>query len=73
MAGRRKKACDFCEDDNFSDYVEHRNGYCIWYEFYPFNGLLSFNAQANDEDGELIEDYINIQVNFCPVCGRRLD
>ena len=28
--------------------------------------------QANDENGELIEDYIDIPMNFCPNCGRDL-
>lgn len=73
MAGRRKKPCEFCMENNFSDYVDHRNGYCIWYEFYPENGNLSFIAQANDEEGQLIEDYITIQANYCPVCGRKLE
>lgn len=69
---RRKKPCEFCEDNVYSDYTEHRNGYCLWYEFYPFNGLLAVIAQANDEEGELIEDAINFNVNYCTVCGRDL-
>ena len=72
MAGRRRKPCEFCEEEQYGDYVEGRNGYCAWYEFYPFNGLLAFIAQANDEGGELIEGHVDISVNYCPVCGRRL-
>lgn len=70
---RRKKPCDFCQEDWTSDYVEHRNGYCIWAEIYPFNNVIAFNAQANNEDGELIEDYISIRMDYCPQCGRKLD
>ena len=69
---RKRTPCAFCQDDMYSEYVEHHNGYCIWYEAYPFNNLLAFIAQANDENGEMIEDSIQIQMNFCPVCGRDL-
>lgn len=69
---RRKKPCEWCEDDVYGDYIEHRNGYCLWYEVYPFNNLLAVIAQANDEDGELIEDSVQIPMNFCPNCGRDL-
>jgi len=72
MARRRLKPCDFCAETTFSDYKEHRNGYCLWYESYPFNNLFSVICQANDEEGEVIEDSINIEMNFCPVCGRDL-
>ena len=68
----RKTPCDFCEDTSTSEYIEHRNGYCLWMEVYPYNNNLSVIAQANDENGELIEDAITIQMNFCPVCGRKL-
>lgn len=71
--GRKRTPCAFCEDDWTSDYIEHKNGYCLWMEVYPFNNLIAVNAQANDEEGELIEDYISIDMNYCPVCGRRLE
>lgn len=71
---RRTKPCDFCEDNVFSeDYKDHQNGYCLWFEWYPFNnGLLSVIAQANDENGEMIEDSVDFNFNYCPMCGRKL-
>lgn len=69
---RRRKPCDFCEEEQFSDYIEHRNGYCLWYEFYPFNQNLTVICQAQDEEGQMIEDAIVFDVNYCPVCGRDL-
>ena len=69
---RRKKPCEWCEDTVTGDYIEHRNGYCLWYEVYPFNNLIAVIAQANDENGELIEDSVQIPMNFCPNCGRDL-
>lgn len=69
---RRQKPCEFCEDTWFSDYKEHRNGYCMWFEIYPFNNVIAAIAQANDEEGEMIEDSLEIPMNFCPNCGRDL-
>lgn len=70
--GRKRTPCEWCGDDWTSDYVEHRNMYCLWLEVYPENNVMSAIAQANDEDGELIEDYIEIPMNYCPNCGRKL-
>lgn len=69
---RAKKPCDYCEDDWQEEYKDHRNGYCLWAEYYPFNNQISVIAQANDEDGEMIEDAITIPMNYCPNCGRKL-
>ena len=67
-----KKPCEFCQDDWSSDYKDHRNGYCLWYDVHPFDNHIMVTAQANDEDGDLIEDGIDIPMNYCPVCGRKL-
>lgn len=72
MARRVKVPCEYCEETWGSDYKIHRNGYCLWVEFYPYNNIMAAIAQANDEDGEMIEDAINIPMNFCPNCGRDL-
>lgn len=72
MAGRRRKPCEYCEEEHATEYKEHRNGYCLWVEYYPFNNYIAAIAQANDEDGGMIEDYIEIPMNFCPACGRKL-
>ena len=72
MAGRRQKACDFCSGEYEHEYIDDRNGYCMWAEVYPFNNLLAVICQANDENGELIERSIEFQMNYCPVCGRKL-
>ena len=69
---RSKKHCDFCSGDYESEYIMMRNGYCLWAEVYPFNNVISVLAQANDEDGYMMENHIDIQMNYCPVCGRKL-
>ena len=72
MARRRVKSCEYCEDNTTTDYISHRNGFCLWVEFYPFNQVMTPIAQANDEEGDMIEDYLEIPMNFCPNCGRDL-
>lgn len=69
---RRKKPCEWCEEDVYGDYIEHRGGYCLWYEVYPFNNLIAVICQATDDDGEFIEDSVQLPMNFCPNCGRDL-
>ena len=70
----RKKACEYCSEESYGDPQDHRNGFTMWYEWYPFNnGRLSVICQANNEDGEAMEDSIDFEFNYCPMCGRRLD
>ena len=68
---RKRIPCDFCSGECWPDGVDHRNGYYIWLEIYPESGTMAFIAQANDEMGEMIEDYITVDMNYCPVCGRK--
>ena len=65
---RGRKPCEFCSDDRDFD----RNGFCVWLETYPMNAQMAFMAQANDENGEMMEECIEVQMNYCPVCGRDL-
>ena len=67
-----KRPCEFCNGEYESEYKDRGNGYCIWLEVYPENNVMAFMAQANDEMGEMIEDYIEVQMNYCPNCGRKL-
>ena len=72
----RKKPCEFCDAESFYDdgpEHSHRNGFTMWHEWYPDNGLFSVIAQANTEEGECMEDSIDFTFNYCPMCGRKLD
>lgn len=69
---RKRTPCEFCNGEYWPDGKQHRNGYYIWLEVYPDNQIMSVIAQANDEDGFMIEDYIEIPMNYCPNCGRKL-
>ena len=76
MAGRRRKPCEYCEIEIYSDEdknVDGPNGFYMWYEWYPLNnGLLSVMAQANDAEGYMMEGSIDFNFNYCPMCGRKL-
>ena len=73
MSGRKQKPCEFCEDEVFGDYQEHKNGFMMYYEWYPYNGLFSVIGYANDECGEMQEDVVEFKFNYCPICGRKLN
>lgn len=67
-----RKPCELCGGEFEPEYKEHRNGYCIWLDVQPESNTLTFMAQANDDLGEMIEDFIEVQMNYCPNCGRKL-
>lgn len=69
---RKRTPCDFCGGEYESEYIDRRNGFCMWAEVYPFNKFIAVICQANDEEGELIEERLCIDMNYCPVCGRKL-
>ena len=70
---RKRTPCEYCGDELYaSPYKTHRNGYCLWAEYHTFNNVILALAQANDEDGEMIEDCVEIPMNYCPNCGRKL-
>ena len=70
---RARKPCEFCSGEYESPFKDGRNGFCLWLEIYPSNNLIAVMAQGNDENGWMQEDNIDIQMNYCPVCGRKLE
>lgn len=69
---RKRIPCEFCNGEYEPEYIEGRNGYCLWMEVYPENNLIGVIAQCNDDMGDMIERSVEIQMNYCPVCGRKL-
>ena len=73
MSGRKRKPCEFCSGEYEGEMKDHRNRLTMWVEVYPFNQSMALFAQGTvGEEGEFIEDHIDIRMDFCPVCGRRL-
>lgn len=72
MAGRKQRPCEFCEEDNW--YSKDGTGshqLCI--EVYPVNNFIGITSFADGSGGETEELQEEIEMNYCPVCGRKLD
>lgn len=71
MAGRKKTPCDFCENENwYTD--EGVAGHQLTVEIYPENNFIYITSFAPDETGESQELEAEIEMNYCPKCGRKL-
>lgn len=69
--GRKIKPCEFCEDEQWR--VDNgTNGHQIHTEIYPYSNIISFTSFAPNAIGESEELDIQIEMNYCPVCGRKL-
>lgn len=67
----RKKPCEWCEEERWWSTCGAR-GHQLAIEVYPANGIIyitSFSEAENGETDELIEE---VDMNYCPGCGRKL-
>ena len=71
MARRSTKPCAFCEEEHWHS-EDERYGHQLHLEVYPFNSVISVMSFARDENGETTELGMRIEMNYCPVCGRKL-
>ena len=67
---RKKKPCEFCENDYFESEALGLSEVCI--EFYPENGLFSIHGFITPEDGETKEIELSYNFEYCPICGRKI-
>lgn len=50
---RRRKACDFCEDDNYGDYIEHRMTFVLASAMiFGIHGCRTMIGSARKEKGK---------------------
>lgn len=72
VAGRKKNPCDFCETEQ----IISENGagtHQLQIEFYPFQRFFSvFSFADNTERDEAEELSADFEMNYCPICGRKL-
>ena len=68
---RKTKPCAFCEDEHWHT-EDAPNGHQLHLEIYPFNEVISIQSFARDESGETTELSMRVEMNYCPVCGRKL-
>ncbi len=67
--GKRKAPCWFCEMEHIDQSDE--NGIQLNVEVYPDNQLMGIIASGVNEAGNFNEAKIDVEMNYCPVCGRK--
>ena len=72
MAGRRKKPCEFCEEEWTQEVVNGKDGHQLYAEYYFFNNIIGITSFAKTEDG-VDEIAVELEMNYCPKCGRKLE
>ena len=68
----RKKPCEFCENDQWWQ-ESGKNGHQLSVEVYPAHNRIGITSFAHDENGETMEITAELEMNYCPVCGRKLE
>lgn len=68
----RKKSCEFCEDEQWWQ-EDGVNGHQLNVEVYPYNARIGITSFAYNEVGESTELMMELEMNYCPVCGRKLE
>ena len=69
---RAKKPCEFCETDTYTS-EEGTGRHQLYVEIYPDNNFIGITSFATNENTEETEEiYMQIEMNFCPCCGRKL-
>ena len=66
---RKNEPCEFCSDEHYTNDEYH--GLQLSMEVYPDNNLIAIMAQGTMDDGHFAEHKMDIQMNYCPVCGRK--
>ena len=70
---RKRTPCEWCEAERFFRLAENARNVQAGLEIYPDNGFLAFYVQSINDEGELkAEESMDIPMNFCPNCGRKL-
>lgn len=71
MARRKTTPCEFCEKEWLQG-VEMKNA-SVAVEVYPDNVHIAIVIQCIDDDGEMTgEESLDIPMEYCPKCGRKL-
>lgn len=71
---RARKPCDFCSEDTeflIEERYPHGCYHGLYYEIDWSNRYITFISQA-EIDEETDEVSMDIKMNYCPVCGRKI-
>lgn len=66
---RKRTPCWFCESEHM-DTAEER-GIQLTTEVYPDNEVIAIIVNGNPDGGEFVEMQMEIEMHYCPVCGRK--
>lgn len=70
---RAKKPCEFCEAESYNQ-TEGTGKHSLYVEIYPDNQFIGITSFATNENTEEVEEIcFEIEMNYCPVCGRKLE
>ena len=69
--GRTKKPCEYCNEDHWDSESIGRNQVSV--EIYPEANFIGVTAFLQNLSEEMEEVTFNIPMNYCPVCGRKLE
>lgn len=68
---RAKKACEYCSEDHWDSEAIGQNQVSV--EIYPEANFIAVTAYLQNLNGETEEVTFSIPMNYCPVCGRKLE
>ena len=73
MAGRKKKPCEWCEQEQIIQTEYGAPNVSGQLEVYPDNCLMAVCIQGLSDDGAMThEETFDIPMYYCPNCGRKL-
>ena len=64
-----KKPCEFCDDELIQ--IKATNTDDLVMEVYPGKVIICF-GYFTSEAGECVEASVEVPMNYCPNCGRKL-
>jgi len=67
---RKRSPCWFCESEHMDTTTDER-GIQLTAEVYPDNELIGIVVNGNPDGGEFVEIQMDIEMHYCPVCGRK--
>ena len=70
---RKRTPCEWCEAEQFIRVTDEAKNVDATLEIYPDECFMGLNVQGmNDDGGMTSEDTLDIPMNYCPNCGRKL-
>lgn len=70
---RKRTPCEWCNTEHIIRLAEGARNVDAVMEIYPDNGFIGISVQAINDEGEVkAAQDVDIPLNYCPNCGRKL-